>query len=266
MPAAIDWTPPWYGSIRTAAEEVIGRDNRLAVLNQQSAVLSLTNHRGLPLSFVEPTAMPDGMAYEAFISSTGQVPTRNNLHDFFNALVWLSFPNIKRQLNALQAAQIERTGIGKARGPARDAATLFDENCALLVVSSNAQGVALVGALSNHQWYSAFLDQRSAFGRYAEVWLFGHALMEKLVTPYKSITAHTWVVTAPDEFFVMEHATRREWLDARVASELMARNLDGLSTACFTPLPVLGIPGWWHAQDRDFYDDTAVFRPKSCNK
>ena len=52
---------------------------------------------------------------------------------------------------------------------------------------------------------------------------------------------------------------QRAWLDAHVADEL-AR--DGLTTAGFTPLPVLGVPGWWPGQDRDFYLDTTVFRPK----
>jgi hypothetical protein len=31
-------------------------------------------------------------------------------------------------------------------------------------------------------------------------------------------------------------------------------------------LPVLGIPGWWHAQDLAFYQDTQVFRPARQNK
>jgi hypothetical protein len=61
-----------------------------------------------------------GTAYEEFIGATGCVPTRDNLHDFFNGLVWQSFPLVKRQLSALQAAQIAVAGVGKIRGPARD--------------------------------------------------------------------------------------------------------------------------------------------------
>ena len=34
------------------------------------------------------------------------------------------------------------------------------------------------------------------------------------------------------------------------------------TTADFTPLPVLGLPGWCEDQDDDFYNDAAVFRPK----
>jgi len=36
----------------------------------------------------------------------------------------------------------------------------------------------------------------------------------------------------------------------------------GLSPAHFTPLPILGVPGWWEQQDEGFYADTGVFRPK----
>ena len=75
---------------------------------------------------------PGGEAYEAFIFRTGCVPTRDNLHDLFNGLVWLRFRASKRQLNALHAQQIESAGVGRTRGPLRDALTLFDENAALL--------------------------------------------------------------------------------------------------------------------------------------
>ena len=262
MPTSIDWARPWYASIQAVAKKIIAHSDWMAVLNQECAAKRLTNHHELPLSFVEQSVVPEGTAYETFISATGTVPTRNNLHDLFNALVWLSFPNIKRQLNALQAAQIARAGVGKSRGPARDAATIFDENCALLVVSDTAQGTAVAEAIRNHQWQSVFLDQRDIFKQHAEVWLFGHALMEKLVAPYKSITAHAWIVTARDDFFSMTHLARREWLDVQVAHELQKRDLQGFSTACFTPLPVLGVPGWWQPQDREFYADAAVFRPK----
>lgn len=44
---------------------------------------------------------------------------------------------------------------------------------------------------------------------------------------------------------------------------LMARQLEsGLSTADFTPLPVLGVLGWESKHDEIFYDVTSVFRPK----
>jgi hypothetical protein len=258
--AEIDWSRPWYASVRDAASRIdLSRPSLAEPFCEQAAALGLANHAGQPLRFVPQAALPEGTAYEEFISATGQVPTRDNLHDFFNALVWLTFPAIKRQLNALQAAQIARDGVGKSRGPARDAATIYDENSALLVVRDDEEGAALVDALRNHRWQEAFVQRAAQFGRDAQVWLFGHALMEKLVAPYKAITAHTRVVPAGEEYWALGDAGRRAWLDRAEAGRLAA---DGLARGVFTPLPVLGIPGWWPAQDSAFYSDGAVFRPK----
>lgn len=255
----IEWPQAWFATVRPQASSLLAADDWRVHLNTQVQREQLTNQLGLPLQFIPQENLPDGVAYEAHISATGQVPTRENLHDFFNALVWLTFPQIKRQLNALQAAQIASLGIGKSRGPARDAATIFDENSALLVVADSESGKGLTDALRAHAWQAAFIGQRALWGREAEVWSFGHALMEKLVHPYKAITAHTWVVSAPLEFFSWEWETRRAWLDAQVAEQLRTQVL---STAAYTPLPVLGIPGWWAQQDAAFYADTNVFRPK----
>ncbi|MDO8177569.1 MAG: DUF3025 domain-containing protein [Undibacterium sp.] len=255
----LDWPQAWFATVLPLARDLIASDNWRAHLNAQTQQRQLCNHLGLPLQFITQEELPEGVAYEAHISATGKVPTRENLHDFFNALVWLTFPKIKRQLNALQSAQIASFGIGKSRGTARDAATIFDENAAILVVENSAAGRALVDQLREHQWHAAFIAQRAMFGRQAEVWSFGHALMEKLVKPYKAITAHTWVVWADATFFTLEWQQRRSWLDTHVSEQLVSHNL---STADYTPLPILGIPGWWLDQDQAFYADASVFRAK----
>jgi len=265
MLAQIDWSHPWYDSVRPAFERLgLEGEDALAgfsaAFNRNAAILALRNHRDLPITFVPQESLPEGTAYEAFISATGGVPTRDNLHDFFNGLVWQTFPLIKRQLNALQAAQIAAAGgVGQSRGPARDAATIFDENAALLVVRASNTGRALVDELRAHCWDAALFEKRAMFGRDAQVWLFGHALMEKLVAPRKAITAHTRVVFADDAYFELPPGEQRAWIDARVASDLAG---EPLATSSFTPLPVLGVPGWWPGQDAAFYADTGVFRPK----
>ena len=256
----IDWAQPWYDTVRPAFERAAPPpDGFIDAFNAAARALDLRNGADMPLCFVPQAALPEGMAYEEFIGATGQVPTRDNLHDFFNALVWQTFPLIKRALNALQAAQIAQAGVGKSRGPARDAATIFDENAALLVVRDNEAGRALVEDLRAHRWLEALYDKRDLFGEDAEVWLFGHALMEKLVAPRKGITAHTRVVFAGDAYFALPADARRAWLDREVAASLAG---EALTPGGFTPLQVLGIPGWWPGQDPDFYLDTTVFRPK----
>ncbi|HEY8100461.1 MAG TPA: DUF3025 domain-containing protein [Burkholderiaceae bacterium] len=241
---------------------IVQADDWRQALNAAARELDLLNHRELPIQFVVQSELPSGVAYESFISATGRVPTRDNTHDFFNALVWLTFPRIKAQLNALQAAAIAQAAVSevhadaipKHRGKLRDAATIFDENAVLLVT----RNVSLVEALREHQWSDVLMNRRAAFERDCEVWLFGHALMEKLVSPYKAITAHAWIVAAGDAFFSLSPRDKCIWIDAAVTQQIAA----GLATANFTPLPVLGVPGWWQPQDAVFYADDKVFRPK----
>ena len=141
------------------------------------------------------------------------MPSRDNLHDLLNALIWLSFPRIKQQLNALQARQIALAGVGQARGAVRDALTLFDENAAIVVVREGAAGEALAQALRQHDWHSLFVQQQAAFGQTLQVVLFGHALLEKLCAPYKAITAHVWLVWADAAFFAASASEQQAWID-----------------------------------------------------
>ena len=69
-------------------------------------------------------------------------------------------------------------------------------------------------------------------------------------------TAHTDVVTCAVPV-PAELTTDDQW-DAWLAGALTA---DGLRAKPFTPLPVLGVPGWWPVQDEAFYLDNQVFRP-----
>ena len=193
---------------------------------------------------VPQSALPDGMAYEQFIFETGQVPTRENLHDFFNALCWMVFPQTKQRLNRIQAAEIAARGVA-VRGPVRDAITVLDENGALLQAPD-----ALWDALAARQWQRLFGELRPLW-RQARLVVFGHAALEKLVAPYKSITVHVWRVTEP--------CASPPALDAWLAADLTPAKL---AAKPFVPLPVLGVPGWWPAnEDPDYYADAEVFRP-----
>jgi hypothetical protein len=173
------------------------------------------------------------------------VPTRLNRHDLINALVWLAFPRTKSRLNALQAEAIARDGVSAGRGALRDAATVFDENGAVLI-AANPMLADLVRA---RDWRAVFVNRRDEWER-VRVICFGHALMDKLVRPYKAITAHACVLEAQDAGDV----------DAALARSLEQR----FTVAARTPLPILGIPGWWPANaDPAFYEDRSVFRAPS---
>jgi len=258
--AEIEWSRPWFRPFAepgaALATAVRGGADLRAMLDEFAAGRDLCNARGQPLRFIAQDALPDGVAYEAHIFATGAVPTRDNLHDFFNALVWLRFPHTKRQLNRIQADVIDREGVRAGRGGARDAATLFDENAVLFLSADRG----LASALTGFAWQQLFVDARAAWGRDCAIVPFGHALLEKLVRPYKSVTAHAWTLPfAPHA----QQAALPE-LDERLAASLLAAaEGDALKGGrSFAPLPVMGIPGWCAENaDADFYADTTVFRP-----
>ena len=121
---------------------------------------------------------------------------------------------------------------------------MFDENAAFLRAPD-----ALWEALVAKDWQTLFVDQRLLW-RQAQLLLFGHALLEKLVAPRKGITAHVYRVRTGGDSLAD--------LDAWVAGDLQA---DKLAAKPFAHLPVLGVPGWWAANEAsDFYADATVFR------
>ena len=238
--ADIDWAAPWLADWRAVGEPLA---RQVAAGQPQPQVL--TAAACSPVSFVPQTALPDGIAYEAFIRETGQVPTREGLHDFFNALCWMHFPQAKLQLNRLQAREIERDGVRARRGPVRDAITVLDENAVLIQAPDSVWQ-----ALTEHRWHDALVAQRSLWQN-VRLWMFGHAALEKLVRPYPSITVHLWRVPL---------SVPPSGLDEWLAQDLSAHKL---ASKPFSPLPILGVPGWWPANaDAGFYDDATVFRPR----
>lgn len=186
----IDWSRPWFAPYRelgAALYERVRAGLPVAEALDAGRAGAGVELRAGALRFVPQEALPPGVAYEAHIAATACVPTRDNLHDFFNGLVWWTFPAWKRRLNELQAEQIAALGIGARRGPVRDALTLFDENGALLAAAPD-----LVEDLRERRWQRLFVEQRGRWQAEARLVVFGHALLEKLVAPWKSVTAHVW--------------------------------------------------------------------------
>lgn len=236
---AVDWAQPWFAPYRARGDAVA----QAALQASVATALSASRPDNAPV-FVPQEALPAGQAYEAHIFQTRSVPTRDNLHDFFNGLVWCAFPHSKRRLNELQAAEIARAGIGATRGPLRDALTLFDENGALLEAPP-----VLWQALVERDWRRLFVTERARWQE-ARLWLFGHALLEKLVAPRKGLTAH--VLRLPAGASCAGYAALAAALDPA-----------HLAAKPFAPLPVLGVPGWWPQNSNFcFYDDSDVFRPR----
>lgn len=240
---SVAWERPWLTPYRELGRAA---GAYLEVGSDVAKSLESMQHAARTVQFVRHQNLTPGASYEGFIAETGTVPTRNNLHDFFNGLAWLHFPQTKRRLNELQAAEIEKRGVGTSRGPLRDALTLFDENGAVLDAPP-----ALWDALIARDWHRLFVTERARWAE-AHLLLFGHALLEKLTVPRKGLTAH--VLFAPG---ACQSIYPR---DECIAEALSAAHL---ATKPFVPLPVLGVPGWWPENANPcFYDDPDVFRPR----
>lgn len=214
----------------------------------------VNSSNGRPIRFVPSADLPAG-DYEQRIFETGHVSTReNNWHDLFNALAWCRFPGLKVAMNSMHFHNL-RTAKAGSRGRVRDALTLLDES-GVIVSGSN---INVLRSLVTRDWVSSFLTQRTAWQADLNVLVCGHAILEKFLDPYKSLTAHALVLYAP------EHQT------AEAVDVLLGRLLasDGVlqSPADLSPLPLMGIPGWWvgSPQDRTFYDDRTVFRPAASH-
>lgn len=243
MDGQLDWTAPWLQPWRAHGEPI---ERRLAGGRSLHDAL---NAAGGPVRFVPSSELPAGEPYERYVFEHRACPTRENLHDLCNALCWVGLPLAKARLNQLQAQEIARAGVAAVRGPVRDAITVFDENGAVLHAAP-----ALWEALLARQWRRLFIELRPLWDA-ARLTIVGHALLEQLAQPRKNLTAHVLALPAP--------AGGLPEVDTWLAAQLTPALLAGKP---FTPLPVLGVPGWWPAnQNFSFYDDSFVFRAAGTN-
>ncbi len=224
----------------------LGLEHSLDALNRGAEARGIANERGLPIHFA---AISDNENYELRAYRTGTIATRpDNLHDWFNALIWLAFPRTKARLNAMHAAQIPREG-GR-RGRLRDLLTLFDEGGAL-VVSDDAE---LIGLVREMRWRELFWAQRERLKREMHFVVLGHAVLEQALRPWPGITCKA-IFVSPGKSLDEQAAA---WL-AACGPQATPKDL--------APLPVFGFPGWLPASDNEeFYADARYFRPPRQGK
>lgn len=257
----ISWQAPWLRHWNKTAEAVINTQKQLS---DHSLVTALNRNKGpLNFQFVDQAELNEAFTYESFIQESKRIPTRQNTHDFLNGLSWIKYPSTKSSMLALQAAEVEKreeqnridsnqnTGdkrLQTGRGPVRDAITVFDENGVLLQADER-----LWSALEERDWQSLFIKHRALWSS-AKVWIFGHALLEKLISPRPSMTGHVLRLKIPLDL-------QESQMDAWVSQHITQLNW---ATKPFTPLQVLGVPGWWPANEAPaFYADKQIFRPQS---
>jgi hypothetical protein len=218
---------------------------------------------GVPLRFVNPRehSVRERRYYELRVAETGEVGTRpENWHDLFNALVWMTFPKAKAQINAQHAAMLKEGGEveAKHRSPERDALTLFDEG-GVAVASSSPE---LMRLIVDFEWKQLFWSRRPELAGKMRFLGFGHGMYEQALNPYIGMVAKTVFVPVSELFFALP-------LEAQMAQvdELLVRHFTDRSRfrspRMMAPMPVLGVPGWYPAAEKEiFYDDPVHFRSK----
>lgn len=209
-------------------------------------------------AFLHSTENLGALEYERLVQ-TGQIPTRDISHDWYNGQVWLAFPKVKQLINALHVqdacCSAGQTGglSGNGRSRLRDALTLFDESGALFLTTE----WSLCTALLQHDWKTLLLDQRESWSTRARVLLLGHGLLDSMSKAHKGLCAKVVPVQVPSLNMELPELQRLMLL---VVEQLRA-------PGNLSPLPVMGVPGWFRDSEQPgFYEDSAVFRAKPTRR
>ena len=229
----------------------------LAELNRLCEEREVVSGGGEPLEFV-PQEAKTGEPYEKRVFAYGKVLTRNrNWHDLFNALVWITFPKAKAAINRHHYREMQGREGGEARGAVRDALTLFDES-GVIVACADAD---LAGLLTGFQWKELFWNRCEDAVRSMRFHLFGHALYEKALAPYKGVTGKSVILDVSAREFERPLPQQLASLDAHLARAFSdTRSLAAPEN--YAPLPILGVPGWTSDNESErYYEDTQQFRP-----
>ena len=289
------WDEPWWAGIADSlacSAACPSPTARLAWLNQEAQQRRCCTAQGMPIRFIDARECA-GQPYEAGIEASGAVPTRvvgdGAWHDLFNAIIWLHWPRSKAQINRLHGcATASPSGT---RGGLRDRLTLLDEN-GMIWVEPDPE---LCSWLRARRWNALLFEGRARWPQ--ALHLFGHALLHKMMRPFKAITAHVLILesrdttptpTSPRSSPSPPKSTSTStspsaspststpaplavagMRDVAAVDRLLAERLSTLADSgqhsigrfALHPLPVLGIPGWCAAnRDATFYDDASVFR------
>ena len=214
-----------------------------------------------PLALIDdpvPQSVNGGLlqevGYEGFIEKTRTIPTRHNWHDWFNAFIWSQFPSTKLQLNQWHVKDIKINGL-HPRSRYRDRITHWDE-CGVVLL--HTKGCDIPNLLSQHQWYEAFYGNQAQWGINCKAVIFGHAMYESLLNPFIGLTAKFIPIEVSQSIIAEPSSQNLEEIDHRLLKHLSYWQF----STKISPLPVLGVPGWYPNQDKAFYQNTQYFMPK----
>ena len=252
---------PWFAAVRPLVERLpADRFPSLDDLNALARERGVRSGGEAPLVFVPPGSGP--RAATDATRSGSSAPARSRRATGAGTISTTRSrgshsPGPKHCFNRVHHDELGRRGAGSTRGTARDVLTLFDEGGVIVACADPA----LARLLEGFHWKRLFWNQRVEVARSMRFFVFGHAILEHALAPFKGVTAKALVIEiGPDAPALVDH------LDAAAAAHF-ARPESLASTRALQPLPVLGIPGWAaENEDPAFYDDVAVFRPGRAPK
>ena len=194
--------------------------------------------------------------YEPRVYLKKELQTRTeNWHDFFNAMIWMSFPQTKSVLNSLHFKSASNRDAGTNRSTLENRITQFDE-CGAIIISTNK---TLLELIRKHQWKELFIKYKESFGNEIKCVVFGHAIFEKALAPYIGMTCHCILVE--DEKLLKDvQGDNYSSLDYYLAN--LWKHEIAPSVSRFNAFPILGIPDYWSDQSIEFYNNESYFRSK----
>jgi hypothetical protein len=256
---------PMFAPLRALADRLpeIGWPN-VEVLNHVADETGrrIVNARGQRIRFV--TSGEDrGPGFESRTWLAGEVEVRRiDWHDLLNALVWITYPTAKASINGRHQAALEAEAGASwrndaRRSPVRDALTHFDEDGVVVLCSQPGLSELLRG----FAWKDLFWQRRAQVRHSMRFFVFGHALYQKALAPFVGMTGKALLFEVAPAVLERDTDALRAEVDRLTALHVWNPERM-LSPRELRPLPVLGVPGWWEAnEDAAFYDDIGYFRP-----
>lgn len=210
--------------------------------------------QALQVAFVSQGPCPDD--YVQNVVDYKKVNTRtDSWHDLFNNLTWLFWPRTKWALT--NRIFLDGQGNSTNRTPIQSFLAQFDE-CGVLIVTSKKN---IIDNILEHQWYRLFVEHRAQHQQLLPL-IFGHGLLEKMMTPFCGITGKSILVRVRPKFFTLPKNIQYRFLDELIANYIASKACSR-SAKTLQPFPILGMPNWYESnQEPSFCLNTEYFRPK----
>jgi len=194
--------------------------------------------------------------YDALVFKEKKIPIRKEVvHDYFNALTWLAFPNSKKKLNKKNFTLLEQNYLNGNKNRPRniDLTTLLDES-GIIILTKNSY---LASLIRQKKWKTVFWDNRNMVKESFRFFLFGHSLFEKIMNEYIGTAARALIIS--NDNFSLDKITISnvdKILSQYIDNDFFFKNLEKTVS-----VPLFAIPGWSNLNEKqEFYQGNEYLR------